>query len=125
LTNIALSGFIHLVAAKKSKRKLRVRQVALRSDADNRAGPAGRIMLSPETASVIRALAKHTKLTLDDLVQWMIQDFVPRNLPELDMVLDDGTVHSAPIHEGGSGIFRPKTLSEPTALEEEPPEESR
>ncbi len=76
-------------------------------------------MLSPETASVVRALAKHTKLTLDDLIQWMVQDFVPRNLPELDMVLDDGTVHSAPAHKRGRGVLQPSTLGQSDALDDD------
>jgi hypothetical protein len=101
LTIFQIIGRILPVPGRKNKKNQRVTQVVVRNVGGHEASPAGRIMLSPETATVVRALAKHTRLTLDDLVQWMIQDFVPRHLPELDLVLDDGTVRSPGPNDGG------------------------
>jgi hypothetical protein len=52
------------------------------------AKPSGRILLSPETAEVVRKLARYQGLTLDRLVQAMLQDYVPRKFPQLELVLE-------------------------------------
>jgi len=80
-------------------------------------------MLSPETTTVVRTLAKHTKLTLDNLVQWIIQDFVPRHLPELDLVLDDGTVRSESLITGGGILGGAQRLGGSSVLGNVPDED--
>lgn len=80
------------MATRKNKVKRRVTKVVTRSDRSAEPSPHGRIMVSAQTAQVMRELAKHTKCTLDDLLQRMIQDFVPRQLPELSMIMDDGGI---------------------------------
>lgn len=101
------------MAGQKIKQNQRITQVVRRNPGGREATPAGRIMLSPETATVVRALAKHAKLTLDDLVQRMLQDYIPRHHPELDMVLDDGTARTA-VHRTGDGILGPSTVGKGT-----------
>ena len=39
----------------------------------------GRVLLKPETANVIRKLSKHLGISLDELVQRMLSEWIPRN----------------------------------------------
>lgn len=39
----------------------------------------GRILVSPETANVVRKVAKHKGWTLDHVVQAMLAEWVPKN----------------------------------------------
>ena len=39
--------------------------------------PSGRILLKPRTAAVVRKVAKHCKLTLDQLIQEMLSEWIP------------------------------------------------
>jgi len=54
--------------------------------------PSGRILLSPETAEVVRKLARYQGLTLDEFVQLMLSVYVPQRLPNLELVYESPEV---------------------------------
>ena len=52
------------------------RIVGVRLPGESKPNPYGRINLAPDTASVVRQLARHEKITLDALVQRMLRVYV-------------------------------------------------
>lgn len=46
-------------------------------------------MLSPTTARIVRKLAKYNGLTLDQLMQKMLQVCVPQLYPDFELVFGD------------------------------------
>jgi hypothetical protein len=70
-----------------------------------RSEPTGRVLLSPETAAVFRAAAKYLGITLDELAQRMLQDYLPRHASQLDLILDDDTVIEPGTKTERRGVF--------------------
>jgi hypothetical protein len=64
-------------------------------------------MLSPETADAFRAVAKYLGVTLDDLAQQMLQEYVKHHAPQLDLVYEDEDVLSADLRaaKGATSIL--------------------
>src|SRR5258706_10752796 len=62
----------------------------------------GRIMVAPETAEVVRKVAKHLGWTLDKLVQTMLMDWVPRST-NLVLETDEGEID--PLAAPGHGVL--------------------
>lgn len=65
----------------------RVTGLVVRQAGAGRSVFTGRVLLSPETADVFRGLARYLGISLDELAQAMIVDFVPRHAPGLELVM--------------------------------------
>ena len=53
--------------------------VDVEMEPSNAPSPSGRILLKPETAQVVRKIAKSCGLTLDSLIQELLKEWIPRH----------------------------------------------